>query len=66
MKLRQRNFKTKEDVEHAFEEIGCDSVGVKIMVEKGLFLTQKITGISLRAAIILKQEMMAPLKYNSL
>ena len=59
MKLRQRNFKTKEDVEHAFEEIGCDSVGVKIMVEKGLFLTQKITGISLRAAIILKQEMMA-------
>ena len=59
MKLRIRNFKTIEDAEHAFAEIGCDSAGIKIMAEKGLFLTQKITGISLRAAIILKQEMMA-------
>ncbi len=59
MKLRQRNFKTREEIEKAFAETGCDLAGVKIMAEKGLFITQKIIGISLRAAIILKQEMMA-------
>lgn len=59
MKLRKRNFTCIEDAEKAFADLGCDSAGVKIMSEKGLFLTHKITDISLRAAIILKQEMMA-------
>ena len=59
MKLRKRNFTSIGDAEKAFADIGCDSAGIKIMCEKGLFLTQKVTDISLRAAIILKQEMMA-------
>ncbi len=59
MKLRQRYFNFQEDAEAAFAAIGCDDAGIQIMKEKALFCCFELKDISLRAAIILKQEMMA-------
>lgn len=59
MKLRQRYFDSLEDAKKAFAEIGCDEAGIEIMKEKACFHALEVGDISLRAAIILKQEMMA-------
>lgn len=59
MKLRQRYFSSLEAAEKQFEKLGCDFAGSKIMNEKALFFTLELKDISLRAAIILKQELMA-------
>ncbi len=59
MKLRQRYFNTTQDAKKAFEEVGCDEAGIEIMKEKACFSALELKDISLRAAIILKQEMMA-------
>ncbi|MBI5072430.1 dihydropteroate synthase, partial [Candidatus Woesearchaeota archaeon] len=59
MKLRQRNFYSAKDAQKAFAEIGCDEAGIEIMREKACFYALEVADISLRAAIILKQEMMA-------
>ncbi len=59
MNIRARYFSSIEEAERAFENIGCDLAGIKIMNEKAVFWTLHLKNISLRAAIILKQEMMA-------
>lgn len=59
MKLRPHYFQSIEDAKKAFEKIGCDEAGIEIMKEKAFFHTTQINDISLRAAILLKQEMMS-------
>lgn len=59
MKIRQRHFSSLEDAQHAFALLGCDEAGIQIMKEKAFFHSLELQEISLRAAIILKQEMMA-------
>ena len=59
MKLRQRYFTSQESAEAAFAAIGCDEAGIQIMKEKAFFHSLEISDVPLRAAIILKQEMMA-------
>lgn len=59
MKLRQRYFSSLEAVEKQCRKLGSDSAGSKIMSEKALFFALELKDISLRAAIILKQELMA-------
>ncbi len=59
MKLRLRYYNSLAVLEREYESIGCDPAGIKIMNKKGIFLTIKVEALQLRAAIILKQEMMA-------
>ncbi len=59
MKLRLRYYNSLAALEKEYESIGCDLAGIKIMNQKGIFLTIKVEALQLRAAIILKQEMMA-------
>lgn len=59
MEIRARYFSTIREAEKTFERIGCDIAGIKIMNEKAVFWTPLLKEISLRAAIIVKQEMMA-------
>src|SRR3989344_6373380 len=59
MKLRLRYYNSLAVLEKEYESIGCDTAGIKIMNKKGIFLTIKVEALQLRAAIILKQEMMA-------
>ncbi len=59
MEIRARYFSTIKEAEQTFKKIGCDPAGIKIMNEKAVFWTLLLKDISLRAAIILKQEMMA-------
>lgn len=59
IKARHRFFHSKKEIEFSFAAIGCDVAGIRIMEEKALFLSIEIQNISLRSAIILKQEMMA-------
>src|SRR3989338_2713587 len=59
MKLRLRYYNSLAALEREYESIGCDPAGSKIMNKKGIFLTIKVKALQLRAAIILKQEMMA-------
>lgn len=59
MEIRARYFSTIREAEQTFERIGCDIAGIKIMDEKAVFWTPLLKDISLRAAIIVKQEMMA-------
>lgn len=59
MNLRLRYYSSVEALEEECKQIGCDPAGIKIMNKKGIFLTLKVEALQLRAAIILKQEMMA-------
>lgn len=59
MNLRLRYYTSLDVLEKECAQIGCDLAGIKIMNKKGIFLTIKVEAIQLRAAIILKQEMMA-------
>src|SRR3989338_609101 len=59
MKLRLRYYNSLAVLEKEYESIGCDPAGIRIMNKKGIFLTIKVEALQLRAAIILKQEMMA-------
>jgi dihydropteroate synthase len=59
MKIRKRYFDSLKDVERAAIKIGCDPTGIQIMQNKALFSTIQIADISIKAAIIIKQEAMA-------
>ncbi len=59
IKARYRFLHNTKDISTCFETVECDEAGIRIMAEKAVFLSIELQHISLRAAIILKQEMMA-------
>lgn len=54
-----RLYPTEEELCRELERIGCDKEGVSIMVPRGIFHLVKLTQVPLRAALILKQEMLS-------
>lgn len=49
----------REDLKRELKMIGCDREGVSIMAPRGIFHCIKLTQVPLRAALILKQEMLS-------
>ena len=52
-------FENEEEIEEKLLSLGAEPPGVKIMVPKGSFYTIFVEGLSLKAALILKQEMLS-------
>lgn len=57
--LRALRLDRAEDLESVLSTLGVDPRGREIMVPKGLFYLLRAEGLSRRAAVILKQEMLA-------
>ncbi len=49
----------REELREEMEEIGCDQEGLEIMMPRGLSHLIRMEGVPLRAALILKQELLA-------
>ena len=58
-KIRALNIKTKKEGLAEFKKIGADAVGQNIMVNKIFTFVLKVKGIDIKAANILKQEMLS-------
>lgn len=52
-------FKSEQEIKEKLLALGAEPPGVKIMVPKGSFYTILVEGLSLKAALILKQEMLS-------
>ena len=52
-------FKDEEEIRAKLLSIGAEPPGIKIMVPKSAFYTILVEGLSLKAALILKQEMLS-------
>ncbi|MGI6307023.1 MAG: dihydropteroate synthase [Dethiobacteria bacterium] len=52
-------FKNKQEIKEMLQSIGVDSRGAQIMAPKGLFYTILVEELPLKAALLLKQEMLA-------
>jgi dihydropteroate synthase len=51
--------RTQDEIHSMIKEIGCDPGGLKIMAPKGEMILIRVENLSLRAANILKQEMLS-------
>ena len=49
----------KEQLYKEMEAINADKSGIKIMVPKGEFFSVKVKNVPLKAALVLKQEMLS-------
>ncbi|MFH1429461.1 MAG: dihydropteroate synthase [Candidatus Margulisiibacteriota bacterium] len=52
-------FSSIDEIRSQMQKIGCDPAGINIMKEKALIRAIKLPGVSVKAALILKQEMLS-------
>lgn len=57
--IRYINFKNKKEAEKFLWEMGVDETGIKLMAPKAVFQCIKLDDVPVRAAHILKQEMLS-------
>ena len=57
--VRLISLKNKEEIRRQMQKINVDPAGISIMEPKSQFFTMKITGLPLKAALLLKQEMLS-------
>lgn len=59
MRVRAIKIETLQDARREIALIGADDAGVNVMIPKAVHRTIKVEGVSTKAAVILKQEMLS-------
>ncbi|HBI27535.1 MAG TPA: dihydropteroate synthase, partial [Peptococcaceae bacterium] len=57
--LRVVMIESRDDAYHALADVGCDNSGVKWMIPKAVHRVIRVKKLSVKAAIIIKQEMLS-------
>lgn len=57
--IRLISLNNNEEIRREMQKINVDPAGIRIMEPKSRFFTMKVTGLSLRAALLIKQEMLS-------